>query len=154
MKWLYVILPALVVVTMVAGSMVTGSNIPGWYNGLKFPSWTPPGAVIGMIWTVIFSLFIVSAILLVKNVAVGQRFYVVLGLMVLNLVLNYLWSALFFGAHQIGWALAELVILELSVWAIIVALYPLSTVGALLFLPYAFWVAFAGVLNFMIWKLN
>ena len=153
MKIFSLIIPVLVVVAAVWGSKITGGNMT-WYHNLNLMPWTPPGAFIGIVWTIIFILFAISGVIVAQKAPLGSRFYIILGLMVLNLLLNVLWSYLFFGQHQIFPAIFEAMVLDLSVIALIVAIYPLSTLSALLFLPYACWVAFATYLTYSIWFLN
>jgi tryptophan-rich sensory protein len=77
-----------------------------------------------------------------------------LTLFLLQLALNALWTPLFFGAHLIGPALAEITLLWLAIAATIAAFLPVSRTAAALLLPYLLWVSFAAFLNFTLWNLN
>ncbi len=77
-----------------------------------------------------------------------------LGLFYLQLVLNFLWSYLFFGTHALGGALIEIVFLWLSIAITAFAFWKIDNTAGLLFAPYLAWVSFATVLNFSFWWLN
>ncbi len=72
----------------------------------------------------------------------------------IGLVFNAAWSYIMFGQHQIGWALADLIAMWLSIVAFILVALPVDRTAALMFLPYLVWVTYAGALNFAIWRLN
>jgi tryptophan-rich sensory protein len=72
----------------------------------------------------------------------------------LQLALNTIWSLIFFGLEQPGWAFAEIVLLWLAIAATFTAFLKRSGVAALLLIPYLGWVSFAAYLNFTIWQLN
>ena len=78
----------------------------------------------------------------------------ILGLFVLNGVLNVLWSPLFFKLRRPDWALTEVPLLWLSILLPMVLLWPFSWIGSLLLLPYLAWVSFAAILNLTIVRLN
>ena len=71
-----------------------------------------------------------------------------------QLGLNFAWSPVFFSAHRIGWALVIVVALFAVILGFMAAAWRRDRVAALLFAPYAAWVAFASVLNAAIWSLN
>ena len=71
-----------------------------------------------------------------------------------QLILNALWSPLFFGWHRPGWALVDILLLWLAVLATILTFRPVSRGAAWLLAPYLAWVSFASVLNFTLWKWN
>ena len=127
---------------------------PGaWYRALRKPAWCPPNWVFGPVWLAIYLWIAVSGWLVWRQSAFDDALYA-LAFYAGQLVLNSLWSTIFFGLRQIGWALIEVLCLWLAILATIAAFYPLSAAAAFLFVPYAIWVAFAAVLNFSIWRLN
>lgn len=75
-------------------------------------------------------------------------------LFAVQLVLNILWSILFFGMQSPLAAFIEIVILWGFILWTILAFYPLSKPAAYLLIPYILWVSFASVLNFSIFMLN
>lgn len=77
-----------------------------------------------------------------------------LAIFALQLVLNVLWSFLFFGFHQPYWAFIEIILLWLAILATIKVFYPISKAAAWLLVPYLVWVTFASLLTYAIWQLN
>jgi benzodiazapine receptor len=155
MLWKSLIIPAVTIGVALLGSSLTSSGMD-WYRGINLPSWTPPGSVIGTVWTVIFILATISAILVrsYPGAKYAKRIPLIMAAFVLNAMLNVGWSWLFFSLHLIGWAAWEAILLEANVIALIVLIRPISRVAAGLLAPYAAWVAFATVLTFIIWQLN
>lgn len=153
MSWNYFIIPLLTVLTGAAGSFFTSRNMD-WYDNLKLPSFTPPGSVIGTVWTVLFILAMTSALIVWNAVPHRGNFKLIIAVFCINALLNIGWSALFFGAHQIGAAIGEAALLGISVIALIALIWPLSRLGAALLIPYAAWVAFATYLTYAVWNLN
>jgi len=127
---------------------------PGvWYAALRKPAWTPPDWVFPVVWTVLYFMIAIAG-WLVWTGAGGQDAALPLVVFGLQLVFNALWSALFFGLRLPGYAFADLLLLWLTILATILLFLPLHPVAAWMLLPYLLWVAFAGALNFAIWRLN
>lgn len=154
MKPNYFIIPLIVIGVSVVGSFFTGQGVDTWYQTLSLPSWTPPGSVIGAVWTVLFILVAISALIFWNRAKRGRIFWVAVGVFLLNAFLNVLWSYLFFSEHLLFVAFMDIIFLELSIIALIVLIWPLSRSSSALLWPYAAWVAFAGYLNYIIWQLN
>jgi benzodiazapine receptor len=137
---------ALVAVTAAFGSVYTSLSIPGWYDTLPKPDWTPPAWVFGPVWTTLYLLMAVAAWLVWRPDGFrGAR--LALTLFVVQLGLNAGWSLLFFGMRAPALALVEIVALWLLILWTTVAFWRHRAVAGALFLPYLAWVAFAGVLN-------
>ena len=135
------------------GSWWTASSLSTWYQALDKPSWNPPDAVFGPVWTTLYIMMAVSAWFVWKQgppPAPG----VVWPPFSAQLALNTAWSGVFFGLRQPGWAFAELLLLWLAIAATIAVFRRRSRAAAWLLAPYLAWVTFAGALNFMIWRLN
>ena len=145
---LFALLAATLAVGFVA-SLATVPNIPGWYAGLHKPGFNPPNGVFAPVWTILYLLMAIAAWRVWRKAGLRP-----LGLYALQLVLNGAWSFVFFGAHAIGAALAEIVLLLALVLATMRSFWGKDRIAGLLFLPYAGWVLFAGVLNAAIWRLN
>ncbi len=123
-----------------------------WYFSLKQPSWKPPDAAFGVIWSTIFTLTAVSAALAWRDVPhERRRVWVLFGL---NAVLNICWSALYFKMQRPDWALLEWFLLWLSVLALVVGFWKNSRWTSYLNLPYLLWVSIAGLLNLATLQLN
>jgi len=137
----------------VAGSLATSSQIAGWYQSLNKPSWTPPNSWFGPVWTALYIMMAVAAWLVWRRGGFRQqaRPLTIFGI---QLLLNTAWSFIFFGAHQIGLALLEILILWVAILATISAFYRQSRVAAALLVPYLLWVSYASALNGAIWRLN
>lgn len=138
--------------TAALGGLVT--QIGPWYRGLAKPPWQPPDWAFGPAWTLIFTL-IAASMVLAWNApsAAGDRAGIVAAFAA-NLLLNVLWSLLFFGRRRPDWALVEVAALWLSIVVLIVVVRRHSALGAALLAPYLLWVSFASVLNRAIVRLN
>ena len=154
LKLNYFIIPLIVIGVSVVGSVFTSQSVNGWYQTLNLPSWTPPGSIIGAVWTVLFILIAISALIFWNRAKRNRIFGVIVGVFLLNAVLNVLWSYLFFGKHLMMWGFVEIIFLEFSIIALIVMIWPFSRIASVLLWPYAGWVALAGYLNYLIWILN
>ena len=127
---------------------------PGaWYEGLAKPPWRPPNWAFAPAWTVLYVTIAVAGWLVWREAGFG-RGGPALGIYAVQLLLNALWSALFFGLRRPDIAFAEVVALWLSILATILAFHPLHAGAAWLLVPYLCWVTFAAALNFSIWRLN
>ena len=148
-----VIISVLVCVVLggVSGA-VTVTGIGSWYTTILKPSWNPPNGLFGPVWTTLYVLMGISFALVWHSVhAYKAR---ALTLFVLQFVLNLLWSPLFFYFHQIGWALAEMVVLWLLILVSILLFKSINPIAAWLLVPYLAWVSFATVLTATIYQLN
>ncbi|MFV0442135.1 MAG: TspO/MBR family protein [Planctomycetaceae bacterium] len=135
------------------GAVATTPEIDGWYRTVVKPEWNPPNWVFGPVWTTLFVLMGISAWLVWKPAGFKES-KTPLSLFAVQLILNVAWSWIFFGMHQIGWAVVEIVILWLVILATTVAFFRRSKPAGWLLVPYLVWVTFASVLNFTIWRLN
>ena len=136
------------------GSFATRDSITTWYAQLSRPSFTPPDWTFGVVWPVLYVMMGISAFL-IWNVGIDKRqVKVSLGCFALQLILNGLWTLIFFGLHLIGFALVEIVILWAAILMTILAFWKVSKPAALLLLPYILWVSFAVVLNASLFLLN
>ncbi|MEH6513922.1 TspO/MBR family protein [Maribacter arcticus] len=135
-------------------SVVTQSSVNGWYMTLNKPSFNPPNWIFAPVWTALYILMGISA-----GWVWAKGFHhkwVKTGLyhFGFQLLLNGLWSIVFFGLQQPFWGL--LVILTLLVVLILTIKWfkVVSKVAAILLIPYLLWVCFATLLNYKIWELN
>jgi translocator protein len=142
-----------ILVSLAAGW--TGSIFkPGaWYESLTKPAWTPPNAVFGPVWTALYVLMGIAAWFAWRPRGfAGAR--IGLGLFITQLVLNTLWSFLFFGIHHPGLAYMDIVLLWFVVLGTMAAFWRVSKWAGALLLPYLAWITFASALNLQIWRLN
>jgi tryptophan-rich sensory protein len=135
------------------GGTVTTPKIPGWYATLAKPSWNPPNWIFGPVWSALYLSMAVAAWLVWRQGGLAGA-TMPLALFAVQLVLNVLWSYLFFGLQNPGLAFVEVLLLWAAIAATMVVFWQRATVAGLLFGPYLAWVSFASVLNFAIWRLN
>lgn len=132
---------------------ITVEGVREWYSTLIKPSFNPPNKLFGPVWTVLYilmgiSLFRISD--LVKSKERNQAL-IVFGI---QLVLNFLWSILFFKFHLIGLALVDIILLWIAIFIMILQFRKLDAVSSFLQIPYLLWVSFASILNISILYLN
>lgn len=127
---------------------------PGpWYEGLQKPWFNPPGWLFGPVWSLLYLLMAIAAWRIWCDGS-WREHRLALGLFVLQLALNGLWSPLFFGLHRMDLALLVLAALWIVLVLTIVRFFRTSRLAGALLLPYLAWVSFAGVLNYSLLSLN
>jgi tryptophan-rich sensory protein len=136
------------------GGVATASAIPTWYQGLNKPAWNPPNWVFGPVWTALYVLMGVAAWLVWRQGGDNPQVQVALAIFGVQLLLNLLWSLIFFGWRSPSWAVLEIVVLWGFILATTVLFYRVESVAGLLLIPYQLWVTFAAVLNAAVWQLN
>lgn len=144
---------AILLSLIVGGLGGAATEIGPWYFQLQKPSWQPPDWLFGPAWTTIYVLTSIAGVKAWRRADEVQRRYF-MGALLLNLVLNLLWSLIFFTSQRPDIALIEVVPLWLSVLLMVLLVRSYSPVSALLMLPYLGWVAFAAYLNWTIVTLN
>jgi len=143
----------------IIGSAFTTPSIAGWYAGLVKPALNPPAWVFGPVWTTLFALMGIAAFLVWSSYAEApadkkKGIKIALVLFGIQLVLNTLWSIIFFGLHNPGLAFIEIIFLWFAILATIIAFAKISRPAGWLLVPYILLVSFAGYLNYSIWQLN
>lgn len=133
------------------GAIFTGSNVSAWYTTIEKPAFTPPGWVFGPAWTLLYLLMGISLYLVWSRAETHKR---ALSVFTVQLVLNTLWSIIFFGLQAPLWAFVEIMILWAAILLTVVSFYKINKTAAYLLLPYIAWVSFAAVLNLAIVILN
>jgi benzodiazapine receptor len=136
------------------GSVFTTPAIPTWYVSLNKPSFTPPNWLFSPVWIFLFVLMGISAFLVWSKGFDDKRVRIALSIFAVQLILNILWSAVFFGFRSPLAGLIEIAILWIAIWLTILNFFKVSKTAGLLLMPYILWVSFAAVLNFFIWRLN
>ena len=152
MNWLALV--GFVVLTLAVGGvagLATRRGVTDWYPHLRKPWFNPPSFVFAPVWTALYILMAIAAWRVWGLAGIGSA---PLLLFLVQLSLNGAWSVIFFGAHRIGAALAELAVLWLLVLATTVAFWQVDVLAGVLFLPYLAWSTFATVLNAAVWRLN
>lgn len=138
----------------IIGALFTARSVQTWYTTLQKPSFNPPSWLFGPVWTVLYLLMGIAAYLVWAKGWTVPGVKTALFVFALQLVLNSLWSILFFGVRQPGWAFMEIVVLWAAIAVTIVLFWNISRTAAFLLVPYILWVSFAAVLNYSLWRLN
>lgn len=145
-------LAAFVVVNFVAASSGAIFKPGAWYASLRKPVWTPPNWAFPVVWSSLFLLNAAAGWLVWE--AAGSGAWPALAIYGVSLGLNAAWSALFFGARRMRWALVEVMFLWGSLATVIGAFAPISPTAAWLVAPYLAWVTVAAFLNLRMVQLN
>jgi len=135
------------------GSVFTHRSIKTWYLTIKKPSWNPPGKVFAPVWTVLYLMMAVAGWIVWERLS-QKGVSVPMVLFFIQLVLNTVWSAVFFGLRNPGWAFLEVILLWVFIALTVISFWNVYWVAGVLFLPYLLWVSFAAILNLAIWRLN
>jgi benzodiazapine receptor len=138
----------------VIGSLFTRPAIPTWYATLEKPSFTPPNGVFSPAWITLFVLMGIAAFLVWNKGLSDQRVKIALSIFAVQLILNVLWSVMFFGLRSPLAGLIDIVILWIAISLTILYFFKVSNMAGILLIPYILWVSFAAGLNFSIWRLN
>lgn len=136
----------------IIGSFFTIPAIPTWYADLIKPSFSPPNWLFGPIWLILYTLMGISIYWIYnsKNTQLKSALYVFGA----QLVLNVIWSIVFFGMHSPLYGLIVIALLWLSIVATIFKFYQIDKTAGMILIPYLLWVSFAAVLNYYIFILN
>jgi len=133
------------------GSMITRKEIPTWYKTLKKPWFNPPNWVFGPAWTTLYASMGYASYLVYKN---GGGFQgdakTALLLYGTQLALNWAWTPIFFGAHKLKLALAEILCMDIAVAATMYSFLQINPVAGMLMVPYQMWLTLATALNYSI----
>lgn len=139
-----------IVVATLGGFASAGAEAD--YARLAQPDWAPPSSLFGPVWSALYLLMAIAAWLVWRAdprwtnpaiIAYGVQ-----------LVLNLLWSPLFFGLGWRGLALVDILLLDITVAVTIVAFWRVRRSAALMLLPYLGWILFATALNYSVWSMN
>jgi tryptophan-rich sensory protein len=133
--------------------MFTSQAVPEWYATLNRPSFNPPNWIFGPVWTTLYILMGISFFLIWKQDAGKVRNRAIL-FFLLQLLLNFVWSFIFFYFNMIGLALVEIILLWISIVLMLVVFYKIKPIASYINIPYLLWVTFAAVLNAGYYFLN
>ena len=141
---------AFLVLTVGGGLLIGSVSAPDQrYQNLVKPALNPPSWVFAPVWTILYVMIAVAgARVWSKDLETPVRLWFI------QMILNFLWSPVFFVAHKPGWAIIVIVLMFFAIISFIVSTWNRDRVASYLFMPYAAWVAFAAYLNIMIQQLN
>lgn len=148
-------LAAWLIVSFIAAGIGAAATIQAgeFYTQLVRPDWAPPPSVFGPVWTILYVMMGVAA-WLVWRIGGFREARAALSLFFVQLVLNALWSWLFFGWQLGAFAFLNILVLWVFIAATIAAFWRINAVAGALLVPYLLWVSFAGALNYSVWQLN
>ena len=140
-----------VVAVVAVGALIGVNNVPGeWYQSLQKPFFNPPNWIFGPVWTTLYVLIGIAGARTWIRKRMGTR----MRLWFTQMVLNFLWSPIFFGMQSPTGALVIIIPMLICIIAFVTLTYSRDRVSMWLFVPYAVWVAFATLLNASIDWLN
>ncbi len=145
--------PAIVIVGFLMGIVSNSGFANGWYADLAKPSFQPPGWAFGAVWTTFYTMMGIALAVVLDAPPSAERSR---GLFLFGaqLVLNFAWSPIFFGAHRIDLALVVILVTSALVTATIISFWRIRPLAAALLLPYLAWLCLATVLNHETGRLN
>ncbi len=132
------------------GGYTTATFKEPWYSQIILPSFNPPSWVFGPVWTVLYILMSVA----IWRIWINYYDNKILNLYFFHLFFNMIWSIIFFGFHQIGLALLDLVLILIFIVLLMKIYYLKDKISFSLMIPYFLWSGYALVLNFNIFILN
>jgi tryptophan-rich sensory protein len=148
--------PALIVVATAATAALGAAasiDAQAYYASLRQPAWAPPAWLFGPVWTTLYLMMAAAAVLVVRRLGLPAA-RPALALYAVQLVLNALWTWLFFRWHQGALAAAEVLMLLLAIVLTARAFWRARPLAGWLLVPYLVWVTFASALTVAVWRLN
>jgi benzodiazapine receptor len=136
------------------GSVFTTPGIPTWYASISKPGFTPPNWVFAPAWTTLFVLMGMALYIVWDRTGFRDKGRIALYVFTGQLVLNILWSVLFFGMQSPMLAFLEIIALWIAILFTIMKFWEIDRKAGYLLMPYIAWVSFAALLNLSVWLLN
>ncbi|WP_454785724.1 TspO/MBR family protein [Legionella sp. WA2024007413] len=133
--------------------LLTQANIYSWYDRLHKSTLTPPGWVFSVVWSILYAFLAIVGFKLWQNRSKPQ-IKIVMPLYIIQLIMNWLWTPIFFQLHWIGFSFLWILVMISLNAIIILKIKDTERGSALLLTPYFLWLIFASYLNGMIWILN
>ncbi len=152
-KHKYFSLAIILLITFIAssiGGFVTTSFKEPWYSEIILPSFNPPSWVFGPVWSTLYLLMSIS----IWRVWIENFNKKILNIYFIHIIFNAAWSIIFFGFHQILFALIDLTIILIFIIILMRIYYKINKISFYLMTPYLLWSSYAFVLNFSIFLLN
>ena len=124
-----------------------------WYSKLNRPPLTPPNWVFGPVWSVLYIMIAISLILYIKQTHKHPAYWAYAAI-ILHLITNFTWTGIFFGLQRLGWALIDILLLDITLAILIYHFWQTAKLSSILLWPYLVWVIFATYLNAGFYYLN
>jgi tryptophan-rich sensory protein len=144
----------LCLLTGLLGSVLTADSVSTWYAELSRPSFTPPDWAFGVVWPILYVMMGISAFLIWNAGIAKKQVKTALAIFAVHLLLNALWTPIFFGLHMLLLALIEIILLWIALLITVVYFWRISKPAAILLVPYILWLTFAVTLNAAFYLLN
>lgn len=138
----------------VIGAIFTTPAIPSWYASLKKPTFTPPNSVFGPVWVTLYLLMGVAVFLVWREGLSQEGVITAFSVFWVQLVLNILWSVVFFGLKSLLGGMVVILLLWVAILVSIIMFFGVSPIAGGLLIPYIIWVSIAANLNARVWILN
>lgn len=136
----------------IIGSIFTASSVSSWYSTLMKPGFSPPSWLFAPVWILLYFVMGISLyIIWQSNAKDRKKSLIIFGT---QLILNVLWSFLFFGLKSPLYGLIDILFLVAAITLTIAFSYRISIYAAILLIPYLAWASFATILNYAILSLN
>ncbi len=136
------------------GSIFTRSAVTTWYATLGKPAFSPPNWLFAPVWTLLYILMGIAAFLVWRKGLGNRQVRSALIVFLIQLILNTLWSVVFFGLESPLFGLVVISVLWVVILVTVIQFFKISRAASMLLWPYLLWVTFAAVLNSSIWLLN
>ena len=156
MKYIYKLIISMVICQCAGliGSISTTPSIPTWYAALQKPAFTPPNWLFAPAWVTLYLLMGISASLVWQRGLDNRQNRVALIVFLVQLILNALWSVVFFGFESPLFGIVVIALLWIAILLTILKFFRISRLASYLLIPYIGWVTFAAILNISIFTLN
>jgi benzodiazapine receptor len=151
-RWALFLVPAVLLLGFLSGRFGGQAQDP-WFLALEKPAILPPPAIFGVVWPILYVLMGFAAAMICAAWGSRYRLPAILAF-VLQLLVNLAWTPVFFGEHEMTFALYLIIALDVAVVVTIVLFWNVRSVAAWLLLPYLAWILFATVLNYELLRLN
>jgi len=146
----YFVIPIIALGIAAVGRFFTNYGME-WYGAISLTLFITPIWFMSLIWDVVDVISTTTVVIVWNQFERGIRFWLVMALFVVNAFLNVYWSYLFFHQHQVGAALLDALLLELTIFLLIFLIWPVSHKTTYLLIPYAGWLMMTIALNIIIW---
>ena len=152
LRWALVLIPLIMLLGYLSGAVV-GTGDSAWYRALEKPALQPPSWLFGVVWPILYALMGL-ALAMILNARGSRLRGLAIGLFVVQLIVNLLWSPLFFGMHEVTLAFWWLLLLVILAVATTLVFGRIRSAASWLMVPYLVWICFAATLNFSIDRAN
>ncbi len=146
-RWLLVLVPGIVLLGFLSGRAAGSGPGNPWFDSLIKPAIYPPPATFGIVWTILYVMMAFALALVITARGAPGRGAAITAFVV-QFLLNLAWTPLFFGMHEITYALVLIAILAVALLVTILLFHKVRPLAALLLVPYLAWVLFATWLNY------